>query len=105
MPFGQASLKFHLPGQDFMNCYCSLVHEQLVHILAHQASEWEKLLAQHKNPLVLEDHTGLFLSPATVATGTLKNMSYSQLSLNGYLVWVPALWYFSHFTVTKLSIR
>ena len=40
MPFGQGSLRFHLPGQDFMNCYMyfSLVHEQLVHILAHRAS-------------------------------------------------------------------
>ena len=26
LPFGQASLKFHLPGQDFINCYFSLVH-------------------------------------------------------------------------------
>ena len=42
LPFGQASLKIHLPGQDFLNCYFSLVHEQLVHIFAHRASEWGK---------------------------------------------------------------
>ena len=59
---GQASLKFHLPGQDFISCYFSLVHEQLVHILAHWASEWGKLLVQHKNLLVPDDRMGLFSS-------------------------------------------
>ena len=63
LPFGQASLKFHLPGQDFINCYFSLVHEQLVHILAHRASEWGKSLVRHKNLLVPDDGTGLFSSP------------------------------------------
>ena len=24
LPFGQASLKFHLPGEDFINCYFQL---------------------------------------------------------------------------------
>ena len=56
LPFGQASLKFHLSGQDFINCYFSLVHEQLVHIFAHRASEWGKSLVQHKNLLVPNDH-------------------------------------------------
>ena len=60
LPFGQASLKIHLPGQDFINCYFSLVHEQLVHILAHRASEWGKSLVRHKNLLVPDDRTGLF---------------------------------------------
>ena len=63
LPFGQASLKFHLPGQDFINCYFSLVHEQLVHIFAHRASEWGKSLVRHKN-LLVPDWTGLFSSPA-----------------------------------------
>ena len=62
LPFGQASLKFHLPGQDFINCYLSLVHEQLVHILAHRASEWRKSLVRHKN-LLAGCRTGLFSSP------------------------------------------
>ena len=61
--FGQASLKFHLPEQDFINCFFSLVHEQLVHILAHRASEWGKLLVRHKNILVPDDRTGLFSRP------------------------------------------
>ena len=63
LPFRQASLKFHLPGQDFMNCYFSLVHEQLVHILAQWASEWGKSLVRHKSLLVPDDRTGLFSSP------------------------------------------
>ena len=63
LPFGQASLKFHLPEQDFIN-YFSLVHEQLVHILAHRASEWGKLLVGHKNLLVPDDQMGPFSSPA-----------------------------------------
>ena len=68
LPFGQASLKFHLPGQDFMNCNFSLVHEQLVHILAHRASEWGKSLVRHKNLLVLDDWTGPFSSPTQEST-------------------------------------
>ena len=60
LPFGQASLKFYLPEQDFINCYFSFVHEQLVHILAYQASVWGNLLAQHKNLLVPDDQTGIF---------------------------------------------
>ena len=63
LPFGQASLKFQLPGQDFINCYFSLVDEQLVHILAHWASEWGKSLVRHKNLLVPDNRTGLFSSP------------------------------------------
>ena len=59
LPFGQASLKFHLPGQDFINCYFSLVHEQLVHILAHRGSEWGKSLVRHKNLLVPDDRPGV----------------------------------------------
>ena len=66
LPFGQACLKFHLPGQDIINCYFSLVHEQLVHILAHWASEWGKLLVLQKNLLVLDDRTGLFSSAGVV---------------------------------------
>ena len=60
LPFGQASLKFHLPKQDFMNCYFSLVHEQLVHILTHRASEWGKSLVWHKNLLVPDDRQDFF---------------------------------------------
>ena len=62
LPFGQASLKFKLPEQYFINCYFRLVHEQLVHILAHWASEWVKLFAQHKNLLVVDDWAALFSS-------------------------------------------
>ena len=58
----QASLKFYVPGQNFINCYFSLVHKPL-HILAHGASEWEKLLAQHKNLIAPDDQTGLFSRP------------------------------------------
>ena len=72
LPFGQASLKFHLPGQDFINCYFSLVHEQLVHILANRASKWGKSLVRHKNLLVPDDPPGLFSSPATSFIYTLK---------------------------------
>ena len=57
LPFGPASLKFHLPGQDFINCFFSLVHEQLVHILAHRS------LVRHQNLLVPDDRTRLFSSP------------------------------------------
>ena len=64
LPFEQASLKFHLPGQDFINCCFSLVHEQLV----HRASEWGKSLVRHQNLLVPDDRTGLFSSPV-ISTG------------------------------------
>ena len=80
LPFGQASLNFNLPGQDFMNCYLSLVPEQLVHILAHQASEWGKSLVRHKNLLVPDEQT----APAGNVTSACVSCTLSSCSRPPY---------------------